>query len=144
MQHARRGRAGKRIGKAGPRGEIHDGHAGAIGCRAHRDGRDEEYVVACHMALKPGSYVRLTVTDTGCGMDEQTKARIFEPFFTTKEDQHRTGLGLAIARSILEGHGGTISAASTPGAGAEFVISLPIEPAAVTAAGGIGQLAERT
>jgi len=84
------------------------------------------------------------VRDTGGGIGPEDLPRIFEPFFTTKEDQHRTGLGLAIARSIVESHGGTISATSTPGAGSEFVIALPIEPAAVTAAGGLGQLAERT
>jgi two-component system NtrC family sensor kinase len=88
--------------------------------------------------------VVVRVRDTGGGIRPDDLPRIFEPFFTTKEDQHRTGLGLAIARSIVESHGGTISAASTPGAGSEFVISLPIEPAAVTAAGGLGQLTERT
>ena len=88
--------------------------------------------------------VVVRVRDTGGGIRPEDLPRIFEPFFTTKEDQHRTGLGLAIARSIVESHGGTISATSTPGAGSEFVISLPMEPAAVTPAGGIGQLAERT
>ena len=88
--------------------------------------------------------VVVRVRDTGGGIGPDDLPRIFEPFFTTKEDQHRTGLGLAIARSIVESHGGTISATSTPGAGSEFVIALPIEPAAVTAAGGLGQLAERT
>jgi len=57
-------------------------------------------------------------------------AKIFEPFFSTKEDQHRTGLGLAIARNIIDQHGGSIevhsNAGTGPGAGTEFVVTLPL------------------
>lgn len=82
--------------------------------------------------------VTLRVRDNGVGIDAEDVPRIFEPFFTTKESQHRTGLGLAIARSIVENHGGTISVTSTPGAGSEFAITLPLEgpPAPVTAVEG--------
>jgi signal transduction histidine kinase/HAMP domain-containing protein len=69
--------------------------------------------------------VRLAVRDTGCGMDEATKARIFEPFFTTKAVNEGTGLGLSIVHGIIEAHGGTISVASAPGEGTVFTIELP-------------------
>jgi two-component system, NtrC family, sensor kinase len=55
--------------------------------------------------------------------------RIFDPFFTTKEDQNRTGLGLAVAHSIVEQHAGEISVRSTPGEGTEFTVRLPVAAA---------------
>jgi two-component system NtrC family sensor kinase len=78
----------------------------------------------------------LRVRDTGVGIGPEDLARIFEPFFTTKEDRHRTGLGLAIARSIVENHGGTISVTSVPGEGSEFAIKLPIGAVAPVSGGG--------
>ena len=54
---------------------------------------------------------------------------IFDPFFTTKEDQNRTGLGLAVAHSIVEQHAGEISVRSTPGEGTEFEVALPVTAA---------------
>ena len=69
--------------------------------------------------------VRIKVRDTGQGIPPEVLSQIFDPFFTTKEDQQRTGLGLAVARSIVEQHGGEITVESTPGKGTEFVISLP-------------------
>ena len=65
------------------------------------------------------------VKDTGSGIPPDVLARIFDPFFTTKEDQNRTGLGLAVAHSIVEQHAGEISVRSTPGEGTEFKVSLP-------------------
>jgi two-component system NtrC family sensor kinase len=73
--------------------------------------------------------VEIRVRDNGPGIAADVLAQIFEPFFTTKADVHRTGLGLAVARSIVEQHGGTILVESVEGAGAEFVVSLPVESA---------------
>jgi two-component system NtrC family sensor kinase len=66
------------------------------------------------------------VKDTGCGIPEDVLPHIFDPFFTTKEDQNRTGLGLAVAHSIVQQHGGDIAVDSTPGVGTEFRVALPI------------------
>ena len=72
-----------------------------------------------------GSDAVITITDTGHGMDEQTRARIFEPFFSTKGVGEGTGLGLAMVHGIIQQTGGTISVESVLGAGAEFRVVLP-------------------
>ncbi len=76
-----------------------------------------------------GDAVKLRVRDWGPGIRADVLPHIFEPFFTTKDEQQRTGLGLAVAKSIVDQHGGAIEVHSKEGQGAEFVISLPLERA---------------
>jgi PAS domain S-box-containing protein len=74
---------------------------------------------------KPGSYVLLSVADTGCGMDEETQAKIFQPFFTTKEKGKGTGLGLAMVYGVVKNHGGFVTIRSEVGRGSAFTLHLP-------------------
>ncbi|MDH5299187.1 MAG: PAS domain S-box protein, partial [Desulfobulbaceae bacterium] len=81
---------------------------------------------AHHQELPPGPYIRLAVSDTGIGMDEQTLARIFDPYFTTKEPGEGTGLGLPTVLGLVKSYNGGITAESTLGKGSIFSVYLPI------------------
>jgi PAS domain S-box-containing protein len=79
----------------------------------------------------PGPWARLSVTDTGCGMDAATLTRVFEPFFSTKPRDQGTGLGLPVVHGIVAEHRGMLAVHSTPGAGTCFEVLLPLLPAGV-------------
>jgi signal transduction histidine kinase len=93
-------------------------------------------IVAENVELSNGPFVRISVTDTGCGMDEKVKARIFEPFFTTKAVGKGSGLGLATAFGIVTRSGGSIAVETELGEGTTFHVTLPqaSEPAVPKAA----------
>ena len=95
----------------------------------------DEATLFAQVEGRVGRYARLSVSDTGTGIDEQTRAKLFEPFFTTKEHGKGTGLGLSIVYGIVRQSGGYITVVSEPGRGATFLIHLPLADASEAAAG---------
>ena len=81
--------------------------------------------VALNIALAPGQYVRLSIADTGIGMDEEVQRHAFEPFFTTKGPGYGTGLGLATCYGIVKQHSGSIYLSSEVGQGSTVCVYLP-------------------
>jgi signal transduction histidine kinase/ActR/RegA family two-component response regulator len=88
----------------------------------------DEHHAAANLEAKPGSYVVISVSDTGMGMAPEIRDRIFEPFFTTKEQGKGTGLGLSTALAIVKSHGGFINCYSEVGKGSVFKVYLPASP----------------
>jgi PAS domain S-box-containing protein len=101
----------------------------------------DEAHAALQKKLRPGVYARLSVSDTGCGMDQRTIQKIFDPFFTTKPPGEGTGLGLSVVHGIMNAHDGAITVYSQPGEGAVFHLYFPAHDAEAVPD---NELAERT
>jgi len=86
----------------------------------------DDIEAAMHLDMDAGSYLRLTVSDTGHGISPEIVERIFDPYFTTKDTGEGTGLGLSVAHGIVKAHGGAITVYSEPGKGTTFHVYLPL------------------
>lgn len=92
--------------------------------------------------LRPGTYVKLSVADTGVGMDEATLSRAIEPFFSTKGVGKGTGLGLSMVHGLASQLGGTLTIRSRPGLGTNIELWLPVSEAPAETAGAVAQAAQ--
>ena len=100
-------------------------HPGVLKVEMRTIAADADFV-KLHPDLRPGGYVMLSVSDSGCGMDRATQERVFDPFFTTKAVGEGTGLGLAVVHGIMRSHEGAITVYSQPGEGTTFHLYFPV------------------
>ena len=100
-------------------------HDGSIVIGSALENVPRESIPATADSAAPGAHLRVTLADTGVGMDEETVRHVFEPFFTTKEVGQGTGMGLATVQGIAQQHGGWVAVESTPGQGSAFHVYLP-------------------
>jgi len=107
---------------ANAREAMPDGGTLSISLSERQVGQEQ---AAENIEARPGRFAVIAVRDTGCGMDEETRARLFEPFFTTKDPEEHRGLGLAVAYGIVKAHEGWIAVRSEPGRGTTVEIFLP-------------------
>ncbi|MDU0458478.1 MAG: response regulator [Geobacteraceae bacterium] len=99
-------------------------HGGILSVSLSDYDADAEFV-SLYPDLVPGPFVRMTVSDTGHGMEAAVRERIFDPYFTTKKVGEGTGMGLSVVQGIIKDHGGAISVYSEPGQGTTFHVYLP-------------------
>jgi len=113
----------------GDPGQLHQVIVNLVTNAMHAIGAAQGTITVSLETEPDGAHVRLSVSDTGCGMDEATRARIFEPFFTTKVVGQGTGLGLAVVHGIVTSHGGRIEVESAPGKGTRVSLLFPMRSA---------------